>query len=430
VDAEMTATAPGAATATEPAPPPRPSIIERASRSTLRAQASIARQAGAYPFQFVLDHPGSPTWRDGQSTEVINFGSSNYLGLSTHPEVIAAAQEATRRYGTSTAGPRLYNGTLPLHLQLEEELADFYGKDAAVVFQSGFAANVATLSSLLTPRDFVLFDRDSHASQREGANSGNIPNRSFRHNDMASLRRRVAEIPAATAFAVSVDGLYSMDGSIAPLDEICAITAGAGGALMVDEAHALGVLGATGRGSCEYHDRVADIDLISVSLSKSLASSGGAIIGDRAAVEEISLRARSYIFTASCDPAAIGAALAALRLLRQDPGLPAAARAAARRMREVAAGAGWDAIDGSTPIVCLPVGNRVSAAYVWRLLIMAGVYVNVAIPPAVPENGCLIRLVATAAHSDQDFERLHDALSHARTEMRMARPMGALGDSR
>jgi 8-amino-7-oxononanoate synthase len=428
----MTAATRRAAAAPEAtdAPPSRPSIIDRATRSTLRAQASIARQAGAYPFQFVLDHPGSPTGQDGQTAEVINFGSSNYLGLSTHPEVIAAAQEATSRYGTSTAGPRLYNGTLPLHLQLEEELADFYGKDAAVVFQSGFAANVATLSSLLTPRDFVLFDRDSHASQREGANSGNIPNRSFRHNDMASLRRRVAQIPARTAFAVSVDGLYSMDGSIAPLAEISAITADAGGTLMVDEAHALGVLGDAGRGSCEYHDCVADVDLISVSLSKSLASSGGAVIGDRAAVEEISLRARSYIFTASCDPAAIGAALAALRLLRKDPGLPAAARRAALRMREVAAGAGWDAIGGSTPIVCLPVGNRVSAAYVWRLLVTAGIYVNVAIPPAVPENGCLIRLVATAAHSERDFERLHHALSQARSQMRMARPMGALGGSR
>ncbi|HEX6470714.1 MAG TPA: pyridoxal phosphate-dependent aminotransferase family protein [Streptosporangiaceae bacterium] len=396
----------------------RPDIIARAAASTVRSQAKIARELGAYPYEFVLAHPGAPVAAAGGKGQITNFGSSNYLGLSTHPEVVAAAQEATRRYGTSTAGPRLFNGTLDLHVQIEEELADFYGKESAAIFQSGFTANMAMLSRLFGPDDVVIFDRDSHASQREGANSGRIRNLTFRHNDPASLRRRIAALPATTPFAVSLDGVFSMDGSLPPLPEIAAVTKDNGGTLLVDEAHGIGVMGPTGGGACEHFGCVDKVDLISLSLSKALAGSGGAVVGDRAAVEQIALTARSYIFTASCDPAAAGAALAALRLLRSTPELPAAVRRNGARLREVVAQAGWQAIPGVAPIVSIPVRNRISAVYAWRHLIEFGVYANVAIPPAVPEHGCVIRLVATAAHSDADFEKLYDALSATHEQMR------------
>jgi 8-amino-7-oxononanoate synthase len=401
----------------------RPSIIARAAESLTQAQARMAREGGVYPFSHVLAHPGAA----GGGTDTVNFGSNNYLGLSTHPEVIAAAQEATRCYGTSTTGPRLFNGTLPLHLRLEEEIADFYGKQAAAVLPSGFAANTAMLTTLLTPRDVVIFDRDSHASQREGAARGRIPSLTFRHNDVTSLRRRIAGLSPATAFAVCVDGVFSMDGSIAPLAEIASVTRENGGSLLVDEAHGVGVIGAAGRGACEYHGCVDEVDLVSVSLSKALAGTGGALIGDRAAVEEIALTARSYIFTASCDPAAVGATLAALRLLRGAPELPALARRNGERLRAAAAASGWEVLPGQTPIVCLPVRNRITAVYAWRSLMESGVYVNVGMPPAVPEHGCVLRMAATAAHAEPDFERLHSALATARRQLRQARRLGLAG---
>jgi len=380
----------------------------------------MAREAGLYPFGLVLAHPGAPGGTGDAKDGLLNFGSSNYLGLSTHRAVIEAAQEATRRYGTSTTGPRLFNGTLSLHLQLEEELADFYGKQAAAIFHSGFAANGAMLSALLTPHDAVIFDRHSHISQRDGAESARIPIVTFRHNDVESLRRRIEGLPLSTAFAVCLDGVFSMDGSIAPLRQIADMTAAYGGSLLVDEAHSVGVIGATGRGACEHHDCLADVDLISVSLRKALAGTGGAVIGDQAAVEQITLTARSYIFTASCDPAAMGAALAALRILRNAPELPAAARRNGQRLREIVADCGWQAIPGDAPIVCLPVRNRISAVIAWRSLIDCGIYVNVAVPPAVPEHGCLVRIVATADHSEREFERLHSALLKTRQKLRKA----------
>jgi len=399
----------------------RPSILQRNVRSMVRAQASMAREAGFYPFSHVLAHPGAASAASDGQREVLNFGSSNYLGLSTHPEVIAAAQEATRRYGTSSAGPRLFNGTLSLHLQLEEELADFYGKQAAAVFSSGYAANTAMLSSLLNADDVAIFDRHSHISQREGAERYGIPALTFRHNSPESLSHRIAGLPADRAFAVCLDGVFSMDGSIAKLREIAGITAAAGGCLMVDEAHALGVIGATGRGACEHHGCLDQAGLISVSLSKALAGTGGAVIGDRATIEHIVLTARSYIFTASCDPAAVAAVLASLRILRGTPELPAAARCQGQRLREVVTEAGWEAVPGQTPIVCIPVRNRISAVLAWRSLLDDGVFANVAIPPAVPEHSCVIRLTATVAHTEPEFERLHAALVAARARLRDAR---------
>lgn len=413
----------GAGSASRPAADDqaRPSVLRRAAKSQIRAQASTAREVDLYPFGYVLAHPGAACAAVDGHGEVLNFGSSNYLGLSTHPEVVAAAQEATRRYGTSSAGPRLFNGTLSLHLQLEEELADFYGKQAAAVFSSGYAANTAMLSSLLNADDVAIFDRHSHISQREGAQRHGIPALTFRHNSPASLSRRIAGLPSGTAFAVCMDGVFSMDGSIAPLREIAEVTTAAGGCLMVDEAHSLGVIGAAGRGACEHHGCLDQAGLISVSLSKALAGTGGAVIGDRAAVEHIALTARSYIFTASCDPAAVAAVLASLRILRSTPELPATARRHGQRLREVVTDSGWEAVPGEAPIVCIPVRNRISAVIAWRSLLDAGIYVNVAIPPAVPEHSCLIRLTATVAHTEPEFERLHAALVAARGKIRVAR---------
>jgi 8-amino-7-oxononanoate synthase len=396
----------------------RPNVISRADASLTRAHAQIAHLSGQFPFGFVLEHPST-----GSGGEIINFGSNNYLGLSTHPEVVAAAQEATRAFGTSTTGPRLFNGTLKLHLQLEEELADFYGKQAAAILQSGFAANVALLSSLLTPKDKVIFDRDSHASQREGAERSRIPSITFRHNDPASLGRRIAAIEPSTAFLVAVDGVFSMDGSVAPVREIAGLTKRNGGTLLVDEAHGIGVLGETGRGAAERHGCLDDVDLVTVSLSKALAGTGGAVIGPRAVVEEISYTSRAYIFTASCDPAAVAAALASLRLLRENPGLPALARRNGQLLRAAIADAGWQVMPGETPLACVPVRNRISAIFAWRSLLESGIYANVAMPPAVPEAACVVRLVATANHSEHDFERLHSALEKAREGLRQSRKL-------
>ena len=238
----------------------------------------------------------------------INLGSNNYLGLANDPRVIEAATAALRQFGTSTSGSRVLNGTTRLHLELEEELADHYGTEAAVLTSSGINANLALLSTLGSPGDVLLVDAHAHASVHAGAAASRGTLARFRHNDLESLRERLDELDPRAGVAIVVDGVYSMSGEIAPLSEIAQLCDGLGARLVVDEAHGLGVLGAAGRGAVEHAGVLDRVDAVTVAFSKSLASVGGAVMTTRAAAEGIRASALPYVFSAGNDPASVGAA--------------------------------------------------------------------------------------------------------------------------
>lgn len=401
----------------------RPALFERLAKNQLRGLVQLARDSDVYPFGYVSAASEGPTFAGLDGHTLLNFGSNNYLGLTHHPKVVEAAVAAVRQFGTGCTGSRLLNGTLDLHRQLEAELADFYDKPAALVTTTGFAANTATLTTLTQPGDWLICDHDIHASLLEGAAAAGVKLSRFRHNDARSAQRRVDAVPKGAATMILTEGVFSVDGSVAPLAEIGALARSVGAVFMVDEAHGLGVLGATGRGACEALNCIDAVDLITVTFSKSLASCGGAVVGPADVIDDLRHLARSYLFTASNVPASVGAALAALRVLREQPELAAAARANGERLRRAAAEAGWRVAPGEGPIVGLRVPNVIEAVHAWKRLMDRGVYCNVFAGPAMPEGRAMLRLSAMVSHTDVHFEQLEEALQ-------MNRPAVSQGGTR
>lgn len=416
-------------TAPAPAPPPgpaasldeRPVVLRRLPSSPELKQARWAREVDAYPFGHVFDEPSRATLRGPDGREILNLGSNNYLGLTTHPRVVAAARAAVDDYGSGCSGSRILNGTNRLHVELEAELADFFGYEAALVTTTGFAANTAAVTGLTGRGDWFVCDRDVHASLAEGLAASDARVVRFRHNDIRSLGVRLADVPAGAGLMVVVEGVYSVDGSVAPLAEVADATHARAGALLVDDAHGVGVLGATGRGAGEELGCLDRIDVLTLTFSKALASCGGAVLGSRDVVEAVRHRANSYLFMASNVPAAVAAAREALRVLRETPELPARARANGDLLRAAVEGAGWPVTPGGGPIVSIPLPNAVHAAGAWRIMVELGAYCNVQIPPAVPEGCAALRLSAMATHSADQFERLHQVLVEVKKVIRAAR---------
>ena len=389
----------------------RPDLLRRfIERSRVRQLVELAKALDAYPFGRVFAAAAGPTFIDEAGNEVLNFGSNNYLGLTTHPRVIEAARAATARYGSGCTGSRLMNGTLRLHIDLEEELADFCGAADAIVCTTGFAANTAAIASVVTRNDVVVCDRDSHASLMEGiAAAGATPVR-FRHNDMASLRRRLQKVPDDTGVLVVVESVYSADGSQAPLQDVVEACREAGATLLVDDAHGLGTLGPTGRGGAEAAGVLGSVDLTTLTFSKALASCGGAILGPPDVLDELRHSARSYLFTASNVPAAIAAALEALRILRENPQLAGASCRAGDTIRRAAIDAGFQVLPGAGPIVGVPFANVPQAVAANLLLLGLGVYCNVFVPPAVADGKSVLRFSGMATHTDAHLALLGEAL--------------------
>lgn len=387
--------------------------LRYARSATVRGHAALARELGVYPFEHPFSGPSGATFVEN-GREVVNVGSNNYLGLTTHPLVVEASVDAIRRYGTSCSGSRLMNGTLDLHLELEAELASFLDKPACLVTTTGFSANLVTLSALLGPSDLLVLDRASHASMYDGARLARVPMATFRNSDVGGLDRKLRQITKPTAALVAFEGVYSMEGATAAVADVIDTAHAHGAPVLIDEAHSFGVLGALGRGAAEAAGRLDDADIVTLTFSKSLASCGGAILADTGIIEHLRVESRPYIFTASAPPSAVAAALAALRVLRNEPELPARVRAGAARLRRGAAEAGWKPLPGEAGVVAVPVGNQVSAALAWRAMLDAGAYCNVAVPPAVPPTGCLLRLSVAATHTDDDIDRVSEALATAR----------------
>jgi 8-amino-7-oxononanoate synthase len=400
-------------------------VFAKAREHERIAQLKAARELDALPYFHVLEGPTLPVV-DMEGRQRIMLGSNNYLGLTADERVKQGALDALHRYGTGITGSRFLNGTLDLHLELERELAEWMGTDAALVFTTGYQANVGALGTILGRQDTVIADSGDHASILDGVLLSGAKLRVFRHNRLDRLEHALQRAGNdGGGILVVVDGVFSTEGDVAPLPEICDLCARYGARLMVDEAHALGVLGARGAGTSELLDVEERVDLRMATFSKSLASCGGVIAGPADVIEFLRIQARSFIFTASAVPAAVGAALAAVKICRsaEGPALFARVLDNARYLHQGLTELGLHVVppthlpDGTevvTPVVPVLIGDDWKAVFLWKRLYEAGVFVNVMIHPAVPPSGALLRTSVMATHERETLDRALEAFAEVK----------------
>ncbi len=390
-----------------------------------------AREADLLPYFRVLESAAAPVV-EMEGAERIMLGSNNYLGLTGDKRVKQGARDALERYGTGLTGSRLLNGTIELHLELERELAAWMNTEDAIVFTTGHQANLGAIGTLLEPGDTVVVDSGDHASILDGAILSRAKLRPFRHNRLDKLASTLAKAAGdGGGVLVVVDGVFSMEGDVAPLPEIVELCARHGARLMVDEAHAVGVLGARGAGTSELLGVEDRVDLRMGTFSKSLASCGGFIAGPTEVIEYLRIASRPFLFTAAAVPAAVGAALAAARICRSAEGPELFARVLdnARYLHAGLADLGFHVVaptqlaDGTTvvtPIVPVLVADDWKAGQLWRALYDAGVYVNVAIHPAVPPGGALLRTSVMATHDRAVLDRALESFGAVKRDFESA----------
>ena len=366
-------------------------------------EAKDAIRDGVYPYFIPMtETEGTESVFHGH--RLIMCGSNNYLGLTTDPRVQEAAIEAVRRFGTSCTGSRFLNGTLELHEQLEHELAEWLGKEAALVFSTGMQTNLGTISALVARNDIVILDKDDHASIVDGARLGWGKTRRFRHNDMADLKRVLSSISDDKGKLVVVDGLFSMGGDLAPLPEIVALCKKYGARLMVDDAHSIGVMGG-GRGTAAHFGITEQVDLIMSTFSKSFASLGGFIAGDEPIIHYIKHHARSLIFSASIPASNAAAALAARKIMRDEPQHSARVNTIGDRVRKELSAMGFNIGHSVSPIIPIFIGDTPRTILAWKTLFDAGVFVNPVLAPAVIAGQELLRTSYMASHTDEQIDR-------------------------
>jgi 8-amino-7-oxononanoate synthase len=375
-------------------------IFEKAYQYTT-AKEMIA--AGLYPYFLPLeDTEGTEVVIEGH--RVLMIGSNNYLGLTTDPRVRKAARDALDRYGPSCTGSRFLNGTLKMHKDLEERLATFMGKEAAVVFSTGFQVNLGVISTIVGRGDVVVADKDDHASIVDGCRLSYGEVRRFNHNDMEHLDRVLSKIDDKCGKLVVVDGVYSMGGDLSPLPEMVPIVKKHGARLMVDDAHSLGVMGG-GRGTAHHFDVVDDVDLIMGTFSKSFASLGGVIAGDEDVIHYIQHTARSLIFSASMPAPAVATVLAALDIMETEPEHVERLWAVTERMRNGLNAMGYKTAPSETPVIPIHIGSMENTFMAWKMCYEAGLYTNAVVSPAVPPDMGLLRTSYMATHTDDQIDR-------------------------
>ncbi len=368
--------------------------------------AREAMKTGLYPY-FIPMTESEGTEAVFHNHRLIMCGSNNYLGLTTDPRVRQAAIEAIQRFGTSCTGSRFLNGTLELHEQLERELAEWVGKPAALVFSTGMQTNLGTISALVGRGDVIILDKDDHASIVDGARLAWGETKRYKHNDLKDLERILKNVPKESGALVVVDGLYSMGGDLAPLPELVPLCRKYGARLMVDDAHATGVLGG-GRGTAAHFNLTSEVDLIMSTFSKSFASLGGFIAGDEDVIHYIKHFARALIFSASIPAANAAAALASLKIMREEPERVQRLTQIADRMRAGLRGLGFDIGKTVTPIIPILIGDDTRTLLAWKSLFDNGVFVNPILSPAVPQGQQLLRTSYMATHTDEQLERVLD----------------------
>ena len=403
-------------------------LFEKARGHERLEQLRAAREQDLLPyFRQVDGEPGPVVRMEGR--ERITLGSNNYLGLTGDPRVKQAARDALEAYGTGLTGSRFMNGTTPLHLELEREIADWMGTEDALVFTTGYQANVGCIATLLEPGDTVICDSGDHASILDAVMMSRARIRPFRHNRLAKLASMLERSASdGGGVLVVVDGVFSMEGDLAPVPDVVALCRDHGARLLVDEAHGVGVLGATGTGACEAYGVADEVDLRMGTFSKSLASCGGFIAGPADVVDFLRVQARAFMFTASAVPAAVGATLGALRIIRSEEGRELLARVLdnARYLQRGLAELGFDVVeptpmpDGSdvlTPIVPVTIGDDWQAVLFWKALFDEGVYANVALYPAVPRGKALLRTSVMATHEREHLDRALAAFETVRSRL-------------
>jgi 8-amino-7-oxononanoate synthase len=399
-------------------------LFEKARRHERLEQLQAAREHDLLPYFRLLEGPAGPVVQM-EGAERVMLGGNNYLGLTGDERVKQAARDALDRYGTGVTGSRFMNGTMPIHLELERELADWMGTDDALVFTTGYLANVGAIATLLGPEDTVICDSGDHASILDAVSMSRARIRPFRHNRLDKLETMLSRAESdGGGVLVVVDGVFSMEGDLAPLPDIVALCREHGARLMVDEAHGVGVLGERGTGACEVFGVEDDVDLRMGTFSKSLASCGGFIAGPADVIDFLRVQSRAFMFTASAVPAAMGAALGALRIIRSDEGRELFARVLdnARYLHQGLSDLGFQVNEPAvvpggeliTPIVPVVIGDDWDAVGMWKKLYDEGVYVNVALYPAVQRGGALLRTSVSATHEREHLDRALAAFDRVR----------------
>ncbi|UPK71986.1 serine palmitoyltransferase [Chitinophaga filiformis] len=390
------------------------SKLLRAKEASL-ARVYTTKEKGIYPY-FRPISSSQDTEVDIDGKKVLMFGSNSYLGLTNHPKVKEAAKRAIDKYGTGCAGSRFLNGTLDLHLELERRLAEYVGKEAALCFSTGFLANQGALSSLTGRNDYIILDELDHASIIDGSRLSFSKVIKYRHNNMEDLEAKLAALPQSSVRLIVVDGVFSMEGDIARLPEIVALADTYGANIMVDDAHGLGVVGLNGAGTASHFNLTDKVDVIMGTFSKSFASLGGFIAGDKDVIEYLKHAARSLIFSASMTPAAAASVIATLDIIQSEPDHIQRLWDNTNYARNLLKEAGFDTGNVSeTPVIPIYIRNEESVFRITRMLQDEGVFVNPVVPPAVQPDATLIRFSLMSTHTFAQIETAIDKLTETFT---------------
>ncbi|MBW3553755.1 MAG: aminotransferase class I/II-fold pyridoxal phosphate-dependent enzyme [Gemmatimonadetes bacterium] len=379
-------------------------------------RAREVQASGYYPyFRAIQESRDTEVVVEGQRKVMV--GSNNYLGLTHHPRVLEAAERALRDFGSGCTGSRFLNGTLELHERLEAELAAFLNKEAALVFSTGYQSNLGVIATLVGRNDHVFSDKLNHASIVDATRLSHGTVHRYAHNDMASLERRLREAPEQGGRLIVTDGIFSMEGNIVDLPALTSLAEVHGAKVLVDDAHAFGVLGRRGAGTAEHFGLEAEVDLIVSTFSKSMASIGGVVAGPEAVIHYLKHHARPLIFSASMPPPAVATVLAALDVLRREPERIEALWRNTRRMHTGLRELGYDTGASETPIIPVVIGELDRMLVFWKELFDAGVFTNPVTPPAVPENSCRLRISLMATHTDEQVDRVLEAFAQVGQKM-------------
>ena len=378
--------------------------------------AKKAREGGYYPyFHELTSRQDIVVNMEGH--EKIMIGSNNYLGLTSHPEVIEASKKAVEQYGTGVSGSRFLNGTLSMHKELERELAEFLNKEDCTIFSTGFQTNLGIISAIAGRNDIIFSDKENHASIYDGCRLSYAQMFRYNHADMDDLERLLAKADPNKGKLIVTEGVFSMGGDIANLPEICRLARKYGARVMVDDAHGFGVLGPRGRGTAEHFGLEDEVDIIMGTFSKSLASLGGYVVASRDVVDYIRHNSRPYIFCAAIPPANTAAALAALNIIKREPERIKALHDISNYVRKGLRERGLKIRESETPIIPIYTYTPIRTMVACNVLFENGVYVNPVIPPATPQNECLIRTSYTATHTKELMDKAMDIIAKVLHEL-------------
>jgi 8-amino-7-oxononanoate synthase len=379
----------------------------------LAAERGHLAAGGANPFGICMDEVTSATTAVIDGRETILLGTNNYLGLSFAPEAVEAAIEATRYHGTGTTGSRVANGTYALHQRLERRIAELYERPEALVFSTGYMANLGVLSTIAGPSDTILLDADSHACIYDGCRLAGSTLVRFRHNDVEDLEKRIRRLGARRTgnLVIVVEGVYSMLGDRAPLARIVEVARRHGAQLVVDEAHSLGVFGAKGRGLAEEEGVLDEVDFLVATFSKSVGTIGGFCVANQPGLDLLRYTSRPYVFTASLPPSVVAAASVSIDLMEKGTHLRARLWDNVAWLHRALTGLGLEIVAAESPILAVRMPSERALLAAWNVLLQRGVYVNLALPPATPQGVHLLRCSVCAEHSREELERVVDVFS-------------------